>query len=243
MLYQKDFHQSYMEREGFGGRITIATSSTSPERYVIKLQRRKQSLNEYVAQKLIAALGFYSIPVAWYQDRHGDVYGALRFMDGLKPVGLQCCQGLTAEQKKKRMFHLSFSFILGNPDGGEVYIVDTDSGTAQASAADICSLDYGEALCGKSIFSATFEEDVAGRLKIITEVSQEHMTTTADFGKSEIENACLNAVRRLAELDMGRMASCLSDIDGYFGRQQGEWYRESLEGLKAGCAAVVKHRT
>ena len=129
MLYQKDFHQSYMEREGFGGRITVATQiSNATEMYVIKLQRRKQSLNEYVAQKLIAALGFYSIPVAWYQDRHGDVYGALRFMDGLKPVGLQCCQGLTAEQKKKMMFHLSFSFILGNPDGGEVYLVDTDSG-------------------------------------------------------------------------------------------------------------------
>lgn len=84
---------------------------------------------------------------------------------------------------------------------------------------------------------------MARRLKIITEVSQEHMATTADFGKSEIENACLNAVRRLAELDMSKMASCLSDIKRYFGKQQGEWCREYLEGLKSGCAAVVKHRT
>jgi hypothetical protein len=105
------------------------------------------------------------------------------------------------------------------------------------------TLDYGEALCGKSMFSATFEEDVTGRLMIITEVSQEHMTTTADFGKDEIENACFEAVRRLAALDMSRMAFTLSDIDQYFGRQQGEWYREYLEGLKAGCAGVVKDRT
>lgn len=38
MLYQKDFSETFMEREGFGGRITIATSrANAAEKYVIKL--------------------------------------------------------------------------------------------------------------------------------------------------------------------------------------------------------------
>jgi len=82
-----------MEREGFGGRLAIATSRTNPaERYVVKVQKQKQSLNEYVAQKLISTLGCFSIPVAWFSDSYGDVYGALRFMDGLRPVSLENCQ-------------------------------------------------------------------------------------------------------------------------------------------------------
>lgn len=242
MLYQKDFKESYMAREGFGGRITVATSrANAAEKYVIKLQRRKQSLNEYVAQELIEALGYKAIPVAWYQDSRGDVYGALKFINGLKPVGLDNSSGLTAEQKKKMLFHLSLSFILGNADGGEVFLVNAAGESVATAEMDICSLDYGEALCGKSIFAATFEEDVAGRLKIITTVSQKHMAITADFGKSDVENACLSSVWRLAGLDMSKMASTLSDIERYFSRQQGERYREYLEGLKEGCAGVVKH--
>lgn len=51
----------------------------------------------------------------------------------------------------------------------------------------------------------------------------------------------LEAVRRLAELDMSKLSSTLSDIERYFGKQQAEWYREYLKNLKAGCAGVVKH--
>ena len=243
MLQQKNFDLAYMKREGFGGRITIATSrANASERYVIKLQKRTQSLKEYIAQKLIAALGCYSIPCEWYKDSRGEVYGALQFMDGLKPVGLQHCQGLTAEQKQKMLFYLALSCILGNADGGEVYLLNT-AGTPTAgdlADMDVCSLDYGEALCGKSIFAATFEDDVNGWLKIITEVSLDLMEKTEDFGKVEIEDGCLEAVRRLGCLDLEQLDDCLSDIERYFGKQQAEWYRQYFVDLKTACGAVER---
>jgi len=145
---------------------------------------------------------------------------------------------LTANQKKKMLFHLTLSFILENADDGEVFLVNTarDYGSFDA---DICSLDYGEALCGEAIFPYPFEDDVASRLESIIGVSQKYMTIMADFGKAEIEDGCLETVRRLAKLDMNKMASTFSDIERYFGKLKATWYREYFNDLKMACERVT----
>lgn len=138
--------------------------------YVVKGDEREQSINEFVAQHLLGALGFYSIPVELICSNY-TYYGAVRFVEGLERLHWDDYPNLIAAQQKAFIELFVLNGMLYNPDEGEFYLTKT---------GEVCSLDYGESIIG------TFIPKIA-----LSGMPQFLPSSRRDIEQSEYDNICL----------------------------------------------------
>lgn len=234
MLYFKDFKETKLKNEkGLGGSLVLLTSrSDESVSYVVKGDEREQSINEFVAQHLLGALGFYSIPVELICSNY-TYYGVVRFVEGLERLHWDDYLNLTDAQKKAFIELFVLNGMLFNPDEGELYFTKT---------GEVCSLDYGEAIIGTFIpkialsgmpqFLPSSRRDIEqsehDNIKTRIEYCAEKLQKQFSVQRSEAIEYGLCAVKRFAELDEDKMSDCYTAIDKAFYKGAADIYKDRV---------------
>ncbi len=249
-----------------GRKVLLKPGKEGGAWYIVKYEQQWQSLNEVIVQGVLQEIGLETVPTALvnlplvYGDKgHRVFYGALALIEGLHRIPKDC-KGLTAIQKTAYIQHRVIACLLDNPDGGEQYL--TSSGA-------VLSLDHGECLLTESICelymagkwgneekSRIFTQEAECLLQsgcetldaaymrktfesIVDSVKKE-IGMTEEFCEDHIALAAMQALRNLAQLDMGRMEDCFMCIRQCYSEKIAEAYRAWLYATKRACEGALQ---
>lgn len=237
-----------MRDRGMGGVRGLVTTNEGIT-YVAKPECLNQTLNEVMAQIMLKSLGLYSIEYAFVKILD-TYYGALKFIAGLKRIGMKNYRSLNKKQKTEYLKHLFLNYFLDNEDiMGEIYL--TEEGK-------IVYLDYGDAgvrislkgidklepeLRDFFVSAALKREDsihIRSLVKSFARYAYEHFVDE-DVSSDDVRKIIESMLMGIVDFDCREYEKFLEDLMHLHSELHAYIYQEHLNGLVDDAVEISKN--
>jgi hypothetical protein len=249
---------------GCGGRIF--KTLVYDKAYLIKCENYGQSVNEFVAQSIIAAIGLpapSAILIKISHEKIGktglesipiDTFGAVEYVPGLKRVLDREVFLSGDDERMQRYCELIMLDSLLADEDGTVEIYETEDGR-------MILLDLGEAVISvpylepalrqepDAVFVFPFCCKAASELvSVNTRIEQgkrschNRMEEYAKPDNRMIDNAAYSVIERMSRLDFRDARECFKDLEESYGVEICEGYKQLFKKLRNTCRLIMKYR-
>jgi hypothetical protein len=249
---------------GCGGRIFKVLIENKA--YLVKCENYGQSVNEYVAQSVIAAIGLPAVPSVLVRIGHAeikkaglggipiDTFGAVEYVSGLKRVtDREIFKGGNRERMSRYCELLMLDSLLADDDDTvEVYETEDEK---------MILLDLGEAITQQPYLESALRKEPNAvvafslRCKMSSELMmvnrrieqgkkycQQRMEKYDYLDIGMIDNAAFSAIERLARLDFRDLRQCFKGLEENYGIEICEGYKLLFRRLRSTCRLILKYR-
>ncbi len=239
--------------EGFGGKKLIVDCGEEPPcKYIVKCEKIGQSVNEFVAQTLLSAIG-YSVPKARIislesgdNARHGiSCFGGVEYIAGAHNLAHNASMIRSNETKRLLYELILIKFILNDADD-TIQIMNDDS-------LGIFLVDLGETLISEIYLGSIIAQTMSCALWkfIIESIEQQYSIQNIDNhiedgiiacqkytgdeseeNKEQIRIAVNNVLEKLGMSDLRKMKTCFQELKTAYGSDLAELYQELIIKLR-----------
>ena len=248
----------------FGGRIFRTEEITDRRSYLIKCDRYEQSVNEYVAQCFIRAIGLPAPDARLIRisseilqvnniDAPVNVFGGVEYLGGIKRVfDRDIFESGDDRAKRQYCQLLILNRLLGDhdatveiyeKDGGELLLLDlgetisSEYLLAQTLARNPAAIAAFQAKCKNAVWIKEAEE----RMRSGRESCAYRMEKNGGADDIMIAGAVSDVLDRVTTLNLRNMGECFWALKAAYGEWLAKGYRSFFEPLRSSCRLLKKY--